>query len=351
MSWIRILESQSLFLRENAMVKKREYSIKTANFVCRFGSNFVLLDLLNEVVIPAFTTPSYIRTYGDTTHFFHDPQVVIFKRGSLIVPCIIGQYIKDTVLERDQIFNRETNSLIQDSVSIKSAPSSIFILTLDSHKLMFLPETKNAPGIDAFATTARSCLHQAHIAFIDQLYKNPDETFVSKKELLERYPRPSVDVIPLASSESLDSFIEHFALLQEVSIELIKPNNNLDNSELFHKLRTTVNNLDATKTTLSYENRKHGLSPSEVSKQLSAAVTQGNSIINLRGKSTDGNTLSGSNDKFLVQYTISAPLGDLQSAASKIFTTVFSHVQWEVEHLSDEAMNKLKELYDKFTSL
>jgi len=43
--------------------------MQVANFTCRFGEKFVLLDMFDEVVMPAFTNLKRKRKYGDAEYF------------------------------------------------------------------------------------------------------------------------------------------------------------------------------------------------------------------------------------------------------------------------------------------
>lgn len=49
------------------MPKKSE--LEFANFILRFGQERVLMDYLEEIVIPAFSS-GLERSYGETTYFF-----------------------------------------------------------------------------------------------------------------------------------------------------------------------------------------------------------------------------------------------------------------------------------------
>lgn len=46
----------------------RQHSAAFANFICRFGDK-VLLDYAEQIVIPAFTKDTYVRSYGKRTHY------------------------------------------------------------------------------------------------------------------------------------------------------------------------------------------------------------------------------------------------------------------------------------------
>src|SRR5262245_16884504 len=99
----------------------RGLHLELANFHCRFGERWVLLDLAEEIVIPAFTTSELERTYGDTRYFFYDQQLLRL-RGAEPALGIAGRFVKDTLLTRNQFFD-EKQGLIQDERSMASSPS------------------------------------------------------------------------------------------------------------------------------------------------------------------------------------------------------------------------------------
>ena len=50
----------------------RQHNAAFANFICRFGSEKVLLDYAEQIVLPAFTDDTMIRSFGKgrTYYFF-----------------------------------------------------------------------------------------------------------------------------------------------------------------------------------------------------------------------------------------------------------------------------------------
>lgn len=52
-------------------------NITFANFICRFGEHTVMLDLAEEVVLPAFLSGGS-RKYGDSTYSFREVSVENF---------------------------------------------------------------------------------------------------------------------------------------------------------------------------------------------------------------------------------------------------------------------------------
>lgn len=190
-------------------MRRKDFNLELGNFICRFGSKKVLLDLANEVIIPAFTDSSLSRGYGKTTYFFHDVKLVsIPNKAKKPILGIIGQFIMNTTLEREQIF-REGEGLVKDSSSIKSSPSSIFLLILHNHRLLYVKETKYAPSKETFGHTALNFIRNKHSLFITKLYdeKKDSDNPITKKHLLTKYPRPSLEIIPLTSEDGIEAFV------------------------------------------------------------------------------------------------------------------------------------------------
>ncbi|MEO0014056.1 MAG: hypothetical protein RLZZ535_2445, partial [Cyanobacteriota bacterium] len=68
---------------------------------------------------------------------------------------IVGRYIQNTQLQRTQIYDKQTDSLRRDKQAIQSSPSSIFVLILNNHRLIYLKETPCAPSLNSFQATIK----------------------------------------------------------------------------------------------------------------------------------------------------------------------------------------------------
>jgi hypothetical protein len=131
-------------------------TVSFANLICRFGEKFVLLDLANEIVIPAFIDTTLRRKYGATNYFFLEVTIKeIAGPKSTDIPLLVvyGRLVKDTVLTSEQVYTPE-HGLEPAAESIPSSPSSFFALILNNHKVMYMPEMAYAPTIGAFAVDA-----------------------------------------------------------------------------------------------------------------------------------------------------------------------------------------------------
>ena len=140
------------------MTKLMQY----ANFVLKFGEQELLDEF--EIVSRAFLHDVRVRSYGKTHFHFLEPKLKLLDQTDPMSLAIFGRFVKDTVLERDQVL--DGGLLRQSHDELRSSPSSYFVLMLASHRLVFLPETRFAPTLAQFAATTRKFLLDAHKDFI-----------------------------------------------------------------------------------------------------------------------------------------------------------------------------------------
>lgn len=301
------------------------HSVHFANFICHVG-DAELADVLSQIVIPAFETKK-TRAFRDVRYFLH--QVVVrnltLPEGKE-APAIVGRLIKDMVVRSEQQFDPATGQLLKAKQQMHTSPSSLFVLLLDSHKLIYCHETANAPGLDAFKSTLRAFLSQAREDLIRKfyhdarpnvgsdgtldtalLYKCSPETMSegetseslktpTLKLLRELIPEPSLEVVPLSNDESLREFIERFKVLDYATVRLLRRNSEIDNDEFFEQVRNKGDDAGANVSTITYKN-KNGLIKDHVISQLESALT-GNAEVQLSGKDDADIRIRGTNEEF-----------------------------------------------------
>jgi len=131
------------------MPASRAPKIAFANLIYRFGDELVLLDLADEVVIPAFTNTELRRATRGGTYFFLNVQiseVPDVEEGLPPLLVVHGKLVNDTLMTRDQFYSNETGLVVMPQ-SMPSAPTSFFALILNSHKLLYVPELEDAPSL------------------------------------------------------------------------------------------------------------------------------------------------------------------------------------------------------------
>lgn len=280
-----------------------------ANFICRFGDEKFLLDYAEEIVIPAFTQDTYVRTYGQITqyHFYNVEFVKLDEVGDVPVFALAGRFVKDTKLTRHQVFEKQ-RGLVQDEQEIQSSPSVFFVLILNNHRLIYFPETPYAPDFNSFAATAKQFLRKQHKIYVGELYENLSggEVRVTKKELYEAHPAPTLDVIPLTDENDIAQFVRRYKVLKRIDFRLVRPNSDIDAGEILQQVRELGQGLKAEKTEVTTTN-SDGLDKEASIETITAATQTGNQDVKLDGVDQDGNKLSGNNENF----QISAPVYDI----------------------------------------
>jgi hypothetical protein len=326
----------------------RQHSATFANFICRFGDGKVLLDYAAEIVIPAFTRDTYVRSYGERTHYhFYEVELVELS-GNRALPllALAGRFIKDTELTRHQVFDAK-QGLIKDEQRMRSAPSVFFLLLLNNHRLIYFPETPHAPDLNAFKATADQFLRRRHKEYIDELYdalKARGEK-ATKKALFDTHPAPTLEVIALTGADDIAAFVRRYGVLKRIDFRLVQPNDDIDASEILGQVREFGRKLNADRTNLTTANNE-GLDIPASIEAVTAATESGNQEVKLTGLDGNGNHLAGNNDKF----QITAPVENIPPTRAgltkrlyKIYETMTQNGAIRAPAM-DRALEKVRQL-------
>lgn len=305
-------------------------AIEMANLVCRFGDE-VLLDHFDDIVYPSFTDMELVRTYGETSYFFEKVDLVHLESdGDNEVVGIVGRFIKDTKLRREQVYV-PGEGLMHAPSSMQSSPSSLFLLVLNSHRLVYLKETTDGPPKDAFRSTLLSFLRKKHSQLlrskldeIDEKGLGRDEKREEKESIREGLPRPTLELIALTSEESIEEFIRAYEVLNQIRISFSDRNDESDLDEFFEQLQKSKDAIGSTDTALVHRS-KEGLDKDEAVQQVVAATAQGNQNVTLRGVDDGGETIVGNNERFQLKSP--------------------------VENISDEPEQAGRQMYESFKAL
>ncbi|MCX2687949.1 hypothetical protein OO306_20660 [Pseudomonas sp. DCB_AW] len=286
-------------------MSKRQYPVEMANLVCKFGARN-LLDYFEEIVYPAFSDPALRRVYSETKYFFENVELVTVDGRVLLV----GRFIKDMIFEREQVYT--SSGLVADHDEMQSSPSCIFVLVLDIHRLIFLKETKGAPNLDNFKSTLENFLKVKYKLYIDSVYDDAKERKekVTKKQLMLDNVSPTLELIPLTSAQSIDSFVRQYQVLSSVTYKFSDRNDEHDNEGFFEAVQRQKDEVGSKTTTIKHSNSE-GLDKESVIEEVQAATVQGNQKVTLVGKDSSGTELRGDNENFqlksYVELTSTAP--------------------------------------------
>lgn len=225
---------------------------------------------------------------------------------------ISGRFVVDKHLTRQQIY--ENGDLIENIAALKTAPTSLFVLNLRNHKLMFAKEFSGAPGISAFRTTVQRLFNDRRNTYIREVYENLKEQYdlgilnslTTLKSLQESISGAHIEIISLSGQRNLQGFLRKFDTLKEIRVDVIKTNAELDNSELFEDFRTLKSEVGAQRATMVLANSE-GMDKNYASKHVLPAIT-GNIKVSLAGNGTDGKTLRGNEDDFKVTVAMELPV-------------------------------------------
>lgn len=294
-------------------MRKYRQVVEFANFICHFG-NDVLLDYLNEIVLPAFLNGRRIRMYGNSKYLLLDVKLVNLKSDlepDSRTPALVGRFVMDTVLQRDQILVGD--KIVNDTQKIKSAPSSLFVLLLDNHKLIYSKQVSGAPGLSAFRSTVEQILKLRWSDYINELSddnkaaREVDAKIpkITKRALVESIQAPHLEIVPLAGSRNLKNLVDQFKILKEINIKVVRPNAELNNDGLFNTVEEARSQVNADATTLIHRNPA-GLDKTQTIKQLVPAL-QGNALVTLRGTGPTAAKLVGTNEEMSMREPMEVP--------------------------------------------
>jgi hypothetical protein len=298
--------------------KPKELELEVANFVCNFDGSTALVDRLNEVVLPAFFSDES-RKYGDTEYYFEEQSFRYLKEGDPSSIALCCRFIKNTVLRRHQ--HIVAGKLVSDEKTLPSAPSAIVALLLSNHRLLYIREVPNAPSPAQFGSTFAYFMRNEVSRFRDRILKDRQENGdvdATKKAIAQELPFPTVVVVSVVSSKSLEDFVARFSLLTTFKIEIAPTNNEMDNRKFFGQLRDSKTIVHSAKSVLTHHNSK-GLDKEGCIEQAEGAK-QGNARIEMKGKDAKGDTLVGDNQSFSVRAKIGSDKANPNSTPEKAFS-------------------------------
>jgi hypothetical protein len=331
------------------MSKRNE--LEFANFILKFGMNLNLIDFAEEIVLPAFKDTTMIRSWGETRHFFHDVEILNFGNESNPILCIVGEYIKDTKVTREQVYDPNTGQLRKDSKSLHTSPSAIFTLVLNNHKLIYFSKTASAPGILAFKTTVENFIKDKYHGFIDDMYRENRHQGVTKKELYQRYNPPLLEIVPLAREGLISEFINQYGLLNKVEIKLLTTNNDIDNNGLFiQNVREAKEEALSSVTTITHSsNINDGLSKGVIARQVQSALSQGNAKVQLKGKDRQGHDLEGNTETFKINMqltTVPQGISEIGAKCYESFQALVAQGIIPIGNPIDNVLERIKKIWD-----
>ncbi len=320
--------------------------LNLANFTCTFGDKFVLLDMFDDVVLPAFTG-KHSRTHGSSRYFLLGVTLIKYDETELILG---GRIIKDTTIERDQFYS--DGNIVKDRQTLLSAPSSFFALILSSHKLLYVRENVGAPPISAFEATMANFINQEYKTWSRKIYER--ENSAPKKmtwgKFYEKYPHPNLEILPIGNEGSVSAYVEKFKTINMVEVKLAETNHEIDNVKLFGDIRKVKENVGAENIALrTQKSGEVGLDKGGVTKLIAEQAEGGNARITIRGKSLAGDKLTAQNESFNIALPIKTVPQETIPAVTMLKNTLSFQLQQgfiRMAQANSAAIKKVKSLID-----
>ncbi|NTX06278.1 hypothetical protein [Myxococcus sp. CA040A] len=294
------------------------HTVEFANAIIRTDDK-ELIDLFSPTIWPALTDNTLRRTHGDSAFFINECKGLTIQHNNKEYQAITARFIKTTKLKRAQYYN-ESEGLIADPQILDSAPSAVFLLILNNHKLIYLHETAHAPPLSQLEktlswlikTTTQKIIHREYTA------RRPKKDKISLRKLQAENPQPDVHIIPIPHEGSISEFVELFEKIKSVEVRLIRPNSEIDINPFFGMARQEQERIKSKQTTITQKS-PDGLSASGTKNYLAAASKQANARVSVTGTNEAGKKISGDNEKFSIKTYISTIPTGLVSIAKKLF--------------------------------
>ena len=290
----------------------KNQKLELANFVLNFGDDGVLVDQLESVVLPAFFG-DFRKSIKSTHYFLFGVELSKVVTTAGVIHVVAGRLVKDTLLVRERLYDAATGELIRDEEFLKSSPSSFFAIILETHRLMFVREHPGSPTLEQFRSTMQDFFKRS-LRNYTRILQSAEQT--SKPDIAQ-IGQPVLEIVPMFSAKSLNSFLESFETLSSVTIEIARTNNETDNTNFIELLRESHKNNKAKKTVVRYTN-SDGLSIEDIKDEV-GELNKGMEHVRLIGKGFNGNDVRGSNEHFSVSVPVDELPDDTGSAVDAIF--------------------------------
>jgi len=277
----------------------KNLELEVANFVCRFSDKEFLNDRLNDVIFPAFKSDAKRISRGSEYFLINQNLVFLGAKEDFNSLGICFQFVKNTTLKRHQVYT-ESGEIILDEQEIRTAPTSLGILLLNSHRLLFVRQVPFAPTLQQFGSTIKERINNV-VSQRQQLLLLKNSS-LKKDQLDIAEPIPEININPIPSKEGLKRFINRFEKLTTLKVELIPINNEIENDGFFDEVRDKKDDVGSSKTTVSHTN-PNGLKKEGCLRHAEAAK-QGNLKVSMKGKDKNGDDLKGDNEDFSVRASL-----------------------------------------------
>lgn len=330
--------------------------MEVANFSCKSVlGDLELLDIFNDYVFPAMSNKEVPGSKNSETlsYKFIDLQFLKIEKELLLV----GRLVKNLNLQRQQIL--EGDSLVQSYETMESAPSSFFVLILNTHKLLWVREFQRAPLLKDFKYAITKMLKEQRADLVQNyiLENTPNLIFENnKKNGLERkayalYPDLDISVTPIGNKIKIEKKLAKFNKIHNIKISALKRNSELgsDYSEFSRMLSDTQADMNAKNVVTEIRGGvRHPLNK-EAATRLVQASADGNYEYKIKGKDENNNDIVESNETLSLFADVDYQDDDNINASvmlGKFMSITSRHVS--IPRQQSDLQDKLKKIEEKY---
>ena len=229
-----------------------------------------------------------------------------------------------------------------------------FLLILNNHRLLYVKETKDAPNKEAFGNTILNFLRTKHKDFINKRKDDLESQYpyerTTKKSLLQEFPKPSLEIIPLTSKDTIEGFVKKYNLLKTVEIKFKDRNDEHDNDPLFDQVQQRKDLMGSEITSIRHHS-KSGLEKDKAIEEIQEATAHGNQLVSLVGTDSEGDRLAGNNEEFQIKKNIDPLTGNDEEDAVNLFNSFKNLINdgiINVPATKKKVKRKLKAVVDRY---
>ncbi|MFT3783555.1 MAG: hypothetical protein QM790_16195 [Nibricoccus sp.] len=298
-----------------------EREMELANFVCKFREKN-LLDYI-DYFAAAMRSPG-VRKWGSTTYLLQGVEFKQITSDGVTFTVCFGRIVKQMVLRREQILVRGV--LKAAPGHLDTAPSAIFAIVLENHRLLYTPETQYAPNIHEFAHALKTIVRN-HIRQAEQTLREERQALkkagvpvekIPPEEWAAKFPVVDIRATPIASNDSIAAFLGRFSVLKTLQIKLLETNHEVDYEQMWGGVRDASNSVGSQSTEVMFKNKAEGLNTDAAQQQISGVANQGNHEVNLSGTDRRGAVLKGNNEHMRFRTVINLTKDIAADAASMV---------------------------------
>lgn len=298
------------------------YKVHFAN-ISITGKDKELLDY-GDLVVRSVLKNQEPRKTSSATYHFMDVDIGFMKEGQKLSLSLYGRFVKHTVLSSEQ--ELIDGKLVPKIVNLPTSPSSFFVFNLADHRVAFLEETKGAPSVRTFGNTLRLFIKKTYDQYTREMWDrakeiDPSTTLASVRKA---FPLPLVHTVPIAGKVEISAFIQNFAKITSLSIQVVKRNQDMTAGGIFDALSEDVSELGPASSTLRINGGKDGLIKQKTQEYLGEIADHGYEDSKVVGTDASGAKLAGTNSDYsLTRYIAEVP-AENRSRAERVYEEYIS---------------------------